>query len=954
MSRERPCFLTPSPEQDDEDDEVLDPLPIFMDGQTSQDSRGEGDMAQLLLRQQSLLSQRAPTDELDSATAAEVAQLDQFPLILAAEESDSSADGPLSKVLSEQLSGDVQEVGNHHKESKALTPAEREVVAALMAVHSGPVAGGGTRMMDCSLDDDALLGAPTDAAVFVSPDTTTTLLSHPAAMKVDDDAVFTSPVKNTYESPQEPSTANLQQGVEEAEKIGRSNNNYNNALNEEEAGATEQQPMTTTDLSPIRTCEPEVGNHQLTKQPDEEDTAVGIFVMPSPPTAIPQQRRPGTQPSPLSPPRNAESGHRKRYRKPQDNFCKSPPAGWESLRSQRSALLPSVSPTTKAMMASPPSPNHSRSTAAACLNPRALFSPPLAARDHQQEQQLNPQPPPLELPLVMRRPNDIFARNIGCYSRASLGLPVRHAFASPYLSSSQSAELAKNIRRTVERRVLRGCSQPQCDSDVVALTDEKDQDPSKKSKHRLEKEEVEHDTGTEKTERDEILRLSQLGVLTNEYVSIIAKVEGDAREVVSCKERTQRAGILRKLRANRDVVRALEEAQSEVRSAEQQRRASIVCVWHEAHVQLAKEMHDAWRAAKAAEEVFPSCPVLAAGSVPFDLDSTLCSSIIVDLRWTGRPEGLALHCLAFSDSGRFINFCPAGESLRCPETGLTIVNSWGDLVFGGSDGHEGQHPGQRACFEMALHNIHAAKCPLKRFAFCVMHGQRTGAPLLDMFRAYLTVRVPVRPQTKSARICTTTPMREAVAVRLPNHVPDAAVAVAVVSVSSSSELTSPLLGIRRHSVLGKCSAQLSLAPAALPFNITVMAHVRGLKQVLSYLRLPLLLEASIFARASTALEGFTAAAAALRRQELSDREQITRKRISGEASIARRSIASQAGACKDAFLSESLVIGDLDDSRRSEGHSAGLSAARAGHKPGGGWRVAAARVATKRASVSAK
>ena len=445
------------------------------------------------------------------------------------------------------------------------------------------------------------------------------------------------------------------------------------------------------------------------------------------------------------------------------------------------------------------------------------------------------------LPLVMQRPMDLLESNRGKAPRASLGQRTRHSYSSPYLTPAENIKMSRRLKEIAVLAASSRCpQQPMRDDDVSALSPNHESAKNDKldtEQPSKEKQDVE-EKGNASVEEHRV------GALAEEYIRVLIKVEVDSRASIAIEEQQKHASLKKKSAACRKRAAELVSARGQVESREAGARRSILTEENNGFAALCEAAAADEASALSREEILPSCRTLIDAHSTYDVEPALCTcGAVVDLRWTGRADEVSLHCLAFGDDGKFINLCLPGESLRCPETGATIVHSWGEMRFSGTVARDGQEEGQRATFELQVQNLQPEQCPLKRFVFCVMNGHRTGASLSGLERAYLTIRVPESTRGRP-KLCSTTQMREVVAVRLPQHLPDSALVVATVSwAPRHAKKTSHNRHSRR---LSQVSSAISVK-SGNGVGLLVVPHLKPYKSVLSYLRLPLLIEGSLFA-----------------------------------------------------------------------------------------------------------
>ena len=454
----------------------------------------------------------------------------------------------------------------------------------------------------------------------------------------------------------------------------------------------------------------------------------------------------------------------------------------------------------------------------------------------------------LHLPSVMRHPVETLKKQFdgAIQSRAKEEpAPMIKNFRIPYITEHETTEIVERFLHkecnpcvsaqelVAERRSPSPVS-PQSDTphdrrnSPRPLCEDKDAD-GRQSPH----------GGTKRVEVFPSRKPVTIGFLTDQYLSILVKSEDYARRQDYALEEQKRSSHLRAfntklnffkerfqhhLRLFSDEIRNRDDIQSEQDGA-----------WEKVCVSAAKDR----TTAVAKEEIFPSCDVLKVNAIRA-LDSSAFAGCVADLRWTGSPEYCALYVLAFDGNNKFVTVCGPGESLRCSESGNTILRSWGETRFGGTRSRRDQDQGQRATFEIIVSNFSTTNM-IRRFVFCVMNGKRTGAPLLDLQRAYFTLRVPEGAGRRPIKLQSDTKMKEFVAVELPSNIAESAVAIA--SFVWAPDASQPSGGLKRIKSVQRMQSQRNLMQANWAMHLH--AHLRLLPNVLSYLRLPPMLEATV-------------------------------------------------------------------------------------------------------------
>lgn len=363
------------------------------------------------------------------------------------------------------------------------------------------------------------------------------------------------------------------------------------------------------------------------------------------------------------------------------------------------------------------------------------------------------------------------------------------------------------------------------------------------------------------------------GLLTDHYLLVLIKSEEITRKQEYGQEEKQRStatrGFNTKLVFFRDRLRvqiALHETETTVRAAAlEAERIDFEAV-------VAHSVRDRVTSA-AREEIFPSCDIVEAG-VHRQVDQGVCAACVADLRWTGSPDYCALYAFAFDGDNTFVAQCGAQESIRCPDSGNTVLRSWGDTRFSGTRGRKDQEPGQRASFEIIVTNLTAAS-PIRRFIFCVMNGRRTGASLSELHRAYFTLRLPEAGGRRAIKLQTDTRMREFLAVQLPDAISETALVVA--SFLWVPEVASPGAAAKRAKPMHKIQSVARMVQPS--WAIHLHSHLRRLPNVLSYLRLPPLLESTVLMTEDGLLAELTQGRVRIRRLEDEAAEKLLRQGI---------------------------------------------------------------------------
>jgi hypothetical protein len=156
----------------------------------------------------------------------------------------------------------------------------------------------------------------------------------------------------------------------------------------------------------------------------------------------------------------------------------------------------------------------------------------------------------------------------------------------------------------------------------------------------------------------------------------------------------------------------------------------------------------------------------------------------------------------------------------------------------------------------------SANSNIRRFVFVVMNGRRTGAPLSELQRGYFTLRLPEAGGRRTIKLQGDTKLKEHLAIRLPAEVPEPAIAIAsVLWIQDSSSQRQE--NLRKH----KSGVRLQNLRQQPSWVIHLHCHNRCLANVLSYLRLPPILESTVLLTVDSLTDMYFQVYLKIRRQE---------------------------------------------------------------------------------------